>query len=76
MKALGLRELLRHLAGMLDAASALAAAQAETRRYAKRQMTWFRHQGVADLVLDEKFSESFVGRSRHFICNFLLTPRS
>jgi tRNA dimethylallyltransferase len=74
MKALGLRELLRHLAGALDLAAALAAAQAATRRYAKRQMTWFRHHGAAELVLDEKFSESFISRSRHFIRDTLLTP--
>jgi tRNA dimethylallyltransferase len=44
MKALGLRELQRHLRGELTLAAAAAAAQAATRRYAKRQLTWFRHQ--------------------------------
>ncbi|MEO0833039.1 MAG: tRNA (adenosine(37)-N6)-dimethylallyltransferase MiaA [Pseudomonadota bacterium] len=44
MSALGARELMDHLAGStsLDAATALA--QRNTRRFAKRQMTWFRNQ--------------------------------
>jgi tRNA dimethylallyltransferase len=44
MKALGVRELAAHLAGELTLADALARAQQETRRYAKRQGTWFRNQ--------------------------------
>lgn len=44
MKALGVREFARHLAGELSLGDALALAQQETRRYAKRQTTWFRNQ--------------------------------
>ena len=44
MKAVGVRELGEVIAGRHDLASAVAAAQQATRRYAKRQMTWFRHQ--------------------------------
>jgi len=33
-----------HLAGRTDLAAAIAAAQQASRRYAKRQMTWFRNQ--------------------------------
>lgn len=44
MKAVGVRELAEHLAGDTDLDAALAKAQQETRRYAKRQMTWFRNQ--------------------------------
>jgi tRNA dimethylallyltransferase len=44
MKAVGVRELAAHLAGELTLEAAIAAAQQETRRYAKRQMTWFRNQ--------------------------------
>jgi len=53
--------------------SGMAAAQLSTRRYAKRQMTWFRHQASPDLQLTEQFSESLLRRSRHFIDQFLLT---
>ena len=76
MKAVGLPELLRHLRGEIALAEAIAAAQHATRRYAKRQMTWFRHQLSADLTLDEQFSESLLRRSRHFIDEFLLTGRA
>jgi tRNA dimethylallyltransferase len=38
------RELLGHLRGDLSLEEALAGTKTETRRYAKRQMTWFRNQ--------------------------------
>jgi len=53
--------------------AAITAAQRATRRYAKRQMTWFRHQTTPDLLFDAQFSESLLRCSRHFIDRFLLT---
>jgi tRNA dimethylallyltransferase len=44
MKALGVASFARQLAGQMGPAEALAEAKAETRRYAKRQITWFNHQ--------------------------------
>lgn len=44
MKAVGVRELAAHLRGETTLEAALAAAQQETRRYAKRQTTWMRGQ--------------------------------
>jgi tRNA dimethylallyltransferase len=44
MKALGLPSLIAHVRGELPLAAAIAAAQTQSRRYAKRQMTWIRHQ--------------------------------
>jgi tRNA dimethylallyltransferase len=44
MKAHGVPWLLRHLAGETDLATAVAEAKRDTRRYTKRQATWFRHQ--------------------------------
>lgn len=44
MKATGLREFTAHLEGAVTLEEALEAAQRETRRYAKRQLTWFRNQ--------------------------------
>jgi tRNA dimethylallyltransferase len=73
MKAVGVPELLRHLRGEIALDDAVALAQRATRRYAKRQMTWFRHQMVPDLILDEQLSESLLRCSRHFIDHFLLT---
>ncbi|MFO7483957.1 tRNA (adenosine(37)-N6)-dimethylallyltransferase MiaA [Oceanibaculum nanhaiense] len=49
MKALGVRELAAHIEGELPLEDAIDRAQRETRRYAKRQMTWFRHQ-MADAM--------------------------
>ena len=44
MKAHGVPWLIRHLAGEISLPAARTAAQADTRHYAKRQFTWFRHQ--------------------------------
>jgi len=44
LKAVGYAELAAYLAGSTTLEVAVAAAQQQTRRYAKRQMTWFRHQ--------------------------------
>ena len=44
MKALGVREFGRYLQGVQPLDAALAEVQLQTRRYAKRQSTWFRNQ--------------------------------
>ena len=44
LKAVAVPELLAYVAGRLDLDTALAQAITETRRYAKRQLTWLRHQ--------------------------------
>ncbi|MEW6257678.1 MAG: tRNA (adenosine(37)-N6)-dimethylallyltransferase MiaA [Pseudomonadota bacterium] len=44
LKAHGVPALTRHLKGELALSEAIAEGQADTRRYAKRQQTWFRHQ--------------------------------
>ena len=44
MKAHGVPWLMRHLAGEILLEEAAAGGKADTRRYAKRQETWFRHQ--------------------------------
>jgi tRNA dimethylallyltransferase len=73
MKALGLPELLSHLRGEMSLDAAVAAAQRATRRYAKRQMTWFRHQTAPDLIFNAQFSESLLRSARHFIDAHMLT---
>jgi tRNA dimethylallyltransferase len=47
LTALGVREVRGYLAGLLSREDALEFAQADTRRYAKRQLTWFRRNMVA-----------------------------
>jgi tRNA dimethylallyltransferase len=44
MKAHGVPWLRRHLAGEITLAEAAAGGKLDTRRYTKRQVTWFRHQ--------------------------------
>jgi tRNA dimethylallyltransferase len=44
MKAHGVPSLIRHLAGELTLEEAATIGRADTRHYAKRQFTWFRHQ--------------------------------
>ncbi|HEX5508217.1 MAG TPA: tRNA dimethylallyltransferase, partial [Pseudolabrys sp.] len=44
MKAHGVPWLVRHLKGEIDLATAVEGAKMDTRRYAKRQLTWFRNQ--------------------------------
>jgi tRNA dimethylallyltransferase len=44
MKGVAVPELLAHVAGRVDLDTAVARAVIQTRRYAKRQLTWLRHQ--------------------------------
>ncbi|MGI9419582.1 MAG: tRNA (adenosine(37)-N6)-dimethylallyltransferase MiaA [Geminicoccaceae bacterium] len=44
MKAVAVPELMAHLDGKLDLITAIERAATKTRQYAKRQMTWLRHQ--------------------------------
>jgi tRNA dimethylallyltransferase len=71
LKALGLRELVGHLRGATSLEAAIVAGQLATRRYAKRQVTWFRHQFGAARQIDGvgvgQFSESFLAE----LCNFI-----
>ena len=46
-RAIGVPEIAAMLAGKMDIGEAAAAGQLATRRYAKRQYTWFRHQPPA-----------------------------
>jgi len=73
MKAVGVPELARHLAGELSLDEAIAAAQQATRRYAKRQYTWFRHQLPEARQIDAQFSERLWPEIFSFIRDFLLT---
>jgi tRNA dimethylallyltransferase len=73
MKAVGLRELLRHLRGEIALGAAIAAAQRATRQYAKRQTTWFRHQTAPDLTFAEQFSQDLLCSSRRFVRECVLT---
>ena len=88
MKALGVRPLLRHLAGEISLAEAVAAGQQETRRYAKRQLTWLRTQVAggqesgeaaqgmknASWTFSQQYSERMDGKIFSIIRDSVLTP--
>jgi tRNA dimethylallyltransferase len=54
-RALGVPSLLAHLEGRLTRDQAVEQAITQTRQYAKRQMTWFRHQ-MPDWAVIERSS--------------------
>jgi tRNA dimethylallyltransferase len=70
MKALGVPELSSYLRGETDLPAAAAIARQSTRRYAKRQGTWFRHQ-LATVhgchVISAQYSESL----KPAVCNII-----
>jgi tRNA dimethylallyltransferase len=61
MKAVGVPEFAAYLAAETCLEAALAQAQQATRRYAKRQMTWLRHQFIGNdptvMVMETQYSE-------------------
>ena len=68
MKALGIPDLIAHLDGELSLDDAVERAQIATRRFAKRQMTWFRNQMADWRRIDgTQQSESIVGEIFPFI---------
>jgi tRNA dimethylallyltransferase len=67
MKAHGVPALIRHLAGDIPLEEAATIGKADTRHYAKRQFTWFRHQlpefewitpKMADRIVQKKLASS------------------
>jgi tRNA dimethylallyltransferase len=75
MKALGLPPLLAHLRGEMTLEAAISRACADTRAYAKRQSTWFRHQLNNAIFIDAQFSERLIGEILPKIRSFLLTAQ-
>ena len=73
MKALGVPALGRYLAGTLSLEEAAAQARTVTRRYAKRQLTWLRHQIRANLTLEAQYSESLWEKVFAYVRENLLT---
>ena len=69
MKAHGVPALIRHLDGALSLQEAVAIGCADTRHYAKRQFTWFRHQlpefgWVAPEAAGDQLASVIPGRER------------
>jgi tRNA dimethylallyltransferase len=57
MKAVGVREIAAYLRGDIGRARMVELGQQATRRYAKRQYTWFRHRLPGAQVIVEQYSE-------------------
>ena len=77
MKAVGVPELAAHLAGRTSLEEAMAAGIRSTEQYAKRQLTWFRHQAPRDMpthrILREQYSERVLPEIFAFLRQFRLT---
>lgn len=63
MRALGVAPLMQLIAGRVTREEAVAAAKAETRQYAKRQLTWLRRHMISWNIGDTKELESHVLQS-------------
>ena len=70
-KTLGLLELIKYTKGELELSDAIAQAQRTTRRYAKRQLTWFRHQLDEDFLIQNLRCRKTVSDCFKKIVNFL-----
>lgn len=73
MKAVGVREIRAYVLGESTLEQAAELAKQSTRRFAKRQFTWLRHQLCCEVVANEQYSESFQRKTLSFIRQRLLT---
>ncbi|RLL55518.1 tRNA (adenosine(37)-N6)-dimethylallyltransferase MiaA [Mariprofundus sp. EBB-1] len=65
MRAVGYRQLLDHLHGDLSVDKALTDGITATRRYAKRQVTWFNHQAKDAIHGDAQAIQTFIMACMH-----------
>ena len=82
-RAVGVRQFRAWVAGTSTEGEAVAAVQAATRQYAKRQFTWFRNQasdwhafGQGAAIPAQQYPESLFAEVFPFIREFLLTPQA
>ena len=68
-KAIGARELISYLNGECSFADSLSIAQQRTRNYAKRQITWFKHQLKDNNTLEYSNLEQFNQLKKDFSLN-------
>lgn len=57
MKAIGVREIMAMQGGEISRERAVELASRDSRRYAKRQMTWIRNNYTSQMTISEKFSK-------------------
>lgn len=73
MKALGVKDLVGFLDGANTLDEAISAAQQATRRYAKRQTTWFRNQMIPKLAMSGQYSKRMNDEIFSFVMKKWLT---
>ena len=71
LKALGVPAFRRHLAGECDLAEAVGKAKQATRNFAKRQLTWYRHQLAADVAIEDFGGADAIERAAAAVQDFL-----
>lgn len=65
LQTLGYREIIKYLQGIYSLESAVEEIKKETRRYAKRQLTWFRNEIRVKLISYEEVEDAFREISRY-----------
>tara|TARA_R110000868_G_scaffold4155_31_gene25555 strand:- start:8892 stop:9833 length:942 start_codon:yes stop_codon:yes gene_type:complete len=73
LKAVGVQAIRAFLAGDIDRERLLELGRRDTRRYAKRQMTWFRRQIIPEIKINTKYSEINIPEIFSEISSFVLT---
>ena len=68
MKALGVAPIAAFLVGNMTKDDAAFIAKRDSRRYAKRQMTWIRNNFNAQITVEKKYSESLYEKIFSLIC--------
>ncbi len=73
LKAVGVPPIWAYLRSEIDRERLRELGKRDSRRYAKRQMTWFRHQFISQISIKKKYSEYNWDEIFSEIRNFLLT---
>lgn len=75
MKAVGIPPLLAHIRGEMSLLDALEIAKRDTRRYAKRQLTWFRNRMQTGYAFNAQYSERLAAKIFSIIRKSVLTKK-
>jgi tRNA dimethylallyltransferase len=70
-KAIGYRQMIDHIQGGIPLEEAIENTRKESRRYAKRQMTWFRRDPEIEWIGDEEGFDSVAERAEALVERFL-----
>ena len=73
LKAVGVPPIRAYIGEQIDRGRMTELGKRDTRRYAKRQLTWFRHQFIPQITIKTKFSECNLDQIFAEIRIFLLT---